>query len=718
MASLRADFVSGLTVALVLVPQSMAYAQLADLPAYYGLYAAFLPPLIAAMFGSSYQLATGPVAIVSLMTSTALAPLATAGSEAFIAYAILLALLVGLFQFLLGVLRLGMVVNFLSHPVVNGFTNAGALIIATSQLSKLFGVDVDKAEHHYQTVYNVVVAAIHHTHWPTLGLAVLAFSTMIILKRVNPRIPNVLVAVLITTVISWIFGFENNRTTSIEYIHSTEIHELTEEYNETLMTVDSLMVRRIQLGEEVKEAEHLHGSHSVEAIELHAHVAELDVILERLRHRASEFRSELREFRLALVHMEDGGIHYIPPDEVTESSNVEGRSWGIKIRSRQLDTANITMVGGGAVVGVIPSGLPRIALPRINLSIMIELIPMAIIISLLGFMEAISIAKAMAARTGQRLDPNQELIGQGLGNMIGCLGQSYPVSGSFSRSAVNLQAGAVTGLSNAFSSLVVVLTLLFFTPLLYHLPQSVLASVIMVAVIGLVNVSGFIHAWKAQKYDGFISVLTFVCTLYFAPHLDRGIMIGVILSLALYLLRNMKPQMAVLSKTPDGHFHNADRWGLKKCKHMSVLRFNNSLFFANVNYLEDEILEEVSAMPEMKHLLIVGNGMNELDASGEVLLSQLVTRLREAGHDVSFSGLNDHVIDVMKRTHLYEKIGEDHFFHSIGQAVDTIHQGKCLVDKDCKCPLIHPTYQAFEVADNIKNGSKMRNKFLRLTKQK
>ncbi len=210
MRELRTDLVAGLTVALVLIPQSMAYAQLAGLPPYYGLYASFLPPMMAALFGSSRQLATGPVAIVSLMTYASLAPLATAGSEAFIAYAILLALMVGVFQLGLGVFRLGLVVNFLSHPVVNGFTNAAALIIASSQLSKLFGVYVDTAEHHYETIYRVVQAAFHYTHWPTFVLGALAFAIMYGLKRILPRVPNVLVAVAVTTLISWAIGFEHN----------------------------------------------------------------------------------------------------------------------------------------------------------------------------------------------------------------------------------------------------------------------------------------------------------------------------------------------------------------------------------------------------------------------------------------------------------------------------------------------------------------------------
>jgi len=337
----------------------------------------------------------------------------------------------------------------------------------------------------------------------------------------------------------------------------------------------------------------------------------------------------------------------------------------------------------------------------LDFSVVLGLFSMGAIISLLGFMEAISIAKAMAARTGQRLDPNQELIGQGLANVVSAVTHGYPVSGSFSRSAVNFQAGAVTGLSSAFASLVVMITLLFWTPLLYHLPQSVLAAIIMMAVIGLLNLAGFIHAWKAQRYDGVISVITFASTLWFAPHLDRGIMIGVVLSLGLYLFRTMQPQIATLSKTPDGQYRDARRRGLETCRHVAVIRFNSALFFANVSYLEDVILEVVASTPELKHVLIVGNGINELDASGEVLLSRAVTRLRQRGVDISFSGLNDSVIDVLQRTHLYEKIGEEHFFGSVAEAVEKIHHGSCLKSPDYRCPLIHPKFKSFPVAREL-----------------
>ena len=375
-------------------------------------------------------------------------------------------------------------------------------------------------------------------------------------------------------------------------------------------------------------------------------------------------------------------IGHLKPD-----LDFEKRIWRLKVGNNELDTSSLTFIGGGAVVGTIPRGLPGMKIPHFDFKIMLDLFPMAIIITLLGFMEAISIAKAMAARTGQRLDPNQELIGQGMSNIIGCFGQSYAVSGSFSRSAVNLQAGAFSGLSNVISSLFVMITLLFFTPLLYYLPQSVLAAIIIMAVIGLINIRGFVHSWKAQHYDGAISIITFIFTLAFAPHLDKGIIIGVALSLILYLLRGMRPTIAMLSKHPDGTFRNQARFNLKQCRHIAVIRYHGSLYFANVNYLEKQVLDEVAAMPDLKHVLIVGNGINELDASGEDMLSHLIDRLREAGYDLSISGLNDHVIDTMKRTFLYYKIGEDHLFRNATRAIDAIHAEAHKGSDESPCPL-------------------------------
>ncbi|MCG2722379.1 MAG: hypothetical protein L6290_10245, partial [Thermodesulfovibrionales bacterium] len=493
---LKADGIAGLTVALVLIPQSMAYAQLAGLPSYYGLYAAFLPPMVAALFGSSRQLATGPVAVVSLMTSASLSPLATQGSESYIGYAILLALIVGLFQFLLGVLRLGLVVNFLSHPVVNGFTNAAALIIATSQLSKMFGVTVDNAEHHYETITRVVQAAIHYTHWPTLIMGIGAFAIMFILKKISPKIPNVLVAVAITTVIAWAIGFEHNATVDIARIGSPKAKELIANFNRSHEEISALAKQRTEI---TTQLETLKGSKDkIPFLNMKLNEEVINTQMEELKEKNGSQRSEIRDLLFSGVKQPDGSLTFYLKDEVPQGAVTDDRVWRIRAGNKPIDESSLQMKGGGAVVGKIPEGLPSFTIPAITVKNIIQLLPYAIIISLLGFMEAISIAKALAGKTGQRLDPNQELIGQGLSNILGSVGKSYPVSGSFSRSAVNFQAGGLTGLSSVFTSLTVVIVLLFFTPLLYHLPQSVLAAVIMMAVIGLLNVSGFIHAWKAQ----------------------------------------------------------------------------------------------------------------------------------------------------------------------------------------------------------------------------
>ncbi|MFH1739109.1 MAG: SulP family inorganic anion transporter [bacterium] len=695
-ANLRADFIAGLTVALVLIPQSMAYAQLAGLPVYYGLYAAFLPPMIAGLFGSSRQLATGPVAVVSLMTAAGLEPLATAGSPGFISYAIFLALLVGIFQFALGVLRLGIIVNFLSHPVVNGFTNAAALIIATSQLSKLFGVYVDNAEYHYETVYRVVKSAVNYTHWPSFGLAVLAFLIMIILKRVNPRIPNVLVAVVITTLISWATGFEQTRTVDLSMMQSPKVRRSIEQFNAANKHIAESASARADLSPTIREAERKYGAHSPNVIELRHQVSMLNIEIEEQKEQAARLRAELRSFLFESTVDSNGNAAFFRFGETPSEQQGDGTVWRLKVGNRALDESALLFLSGGSVVGKVPSGLPKLALPRIDLSVFSQIFSIAVIISLLGFMEAISIAKAMAAKTGQRLDPNQELIGQGLANIFGSFGQSYPASGSFSRSAVNIQAGAGSGMSSVFTSCLVVIVLLFFTPLLYHLPESVLAAIIMMAVVGLVNVGGIVRAWRAQKYDGMVAIVSFVFTLAFAPHLDKGIIIGVLLSLGISLFRHMRPDIAMLSKHPDGSFRNSVRWGLKQCRYIAVIRFNGSLFFATTNYLEDQILDRVAAMNELKHILIVGNAINELDASGEEMLSSLIDKVQHGGYEISFSGLNDAIIDVMKRTHLYERIGEDHMFRNVYTALQAIHAKAHKNSQEKVCPLLAPCYEENE----------------------
>ncbi|KJR98459.1 MAG: DNA repair protein [Desulfobulbaceae bacterium BRH_c16a] len=690
--SFRADFISGLTVALVLIPQSMAYAQLAGMPSYYGLYAAFLPPMVAALFGSSRQLATGPVAVVSLMTAASLAPLATAGSGGYIAYAMVLSFLVGLFQFLLGVLRLGLVVNFLSHPVVNGFTNAAAIIIATSQMAKIFGVSVDNAEHHYETIIEVCKAAAHYTHWPTFFFGVGSFTLMFVMKKVTPKIPNVLVAVVLSTVIAWATGYKHDTKAGIADIQSPSTKELIAEFNEAVAAVPALAEERTALNLSLEEAQKALDSKAILDAQHEANLIQLQIV--EMEERSAKIRKELREQLFAGVPQDNGSYLFYLQQELPAGAEDDGRVWRIKVGNRVLNTDELTMMGGGAVVAEIPKGLPALSMPTFDLRIMSHLLPSAIIISLLGFMEAISIAKAMAAKTGQRLDPNQELIGQGLANLVGSMSSAYPASGSFSRSAVNLQAGAVTGLSSLFTSMTVVIVLLFFTPLLYHLPQAVLAAVIMMAVIGLINASGFLHAWKAKKYDGAISIFSFIMTLVFAPHLDKGIMIGVVLSLAVFLYKSMRPNVSTLSRFADDSLKNAVVHGLRECQHIDMIRFEGPLFFANASFLEDQITERMLKKKSLKHIVIVANGMNDIDASGEEVLSLVVSTVRSAGLDISFSGVNESVMEVLERTHLIEKIGRDHIYSTMEKAICAVHESAHRKSEESQCPLTNVCYIA------------------------
>jgi MFS superfamily sulfate permease-like transporter len=345
------------------------------------------------------------------------------------------------------------------------------------------------------------------------------------------------------------------------------------------------------------------------------------------------------------------------------------------------------MTGGGEVVGKIPRGLPSLSMPEIDYHILRQLLPFAVIIALLGFMEAISVAKAMAAITGQRLDPNRELVGQGLANICGAVAKSYPTSGSFSRSAVNLQSGSISGLSGVFTSLIVVLALLFFTPFLYHLPQSVLAAIIMMAVVGLFNVRGFIHAWTAQWYDGVISIITFVATLVFAPHLEWAILVGVILSIIVFLYKSMRPKVVDLSLGTDKVLHDCVASGLEECRYIDVVRFDGPLFFVNTSYLKDQIRNRRRTKKELKHIIISASGINDIDASGEEALSLTIERVRSAGIDISFSGVNRSVLNVLKRTHLIVKIGVDHIYPTVEEAISAVHDETHQGGEEKNCPL-------------------------------
>ena len=692
----RIDFLAGITVALVLIPQCMAYAQLAGLPAYYGLYAAFMPPLVGALFGSSRQLATGPVAVVSLMTSATLSPLATAGSAEFIAYALLLTCIVGIFQLSLGILRLGLVVNFLSHPVVNGFTNAAAIIIATSQLSKFFGDDVVEAEHHYETMVRVFKAAVDYTHFPTLCYGVGAVILMVVLKRIDRRIPNVLVAVVITTLISYFTGYNKDVQVDIATIKVPELQQKLDAFNAVVNNMATLGAERktltLKLDEEVsaQKAQGQSGK-SPESINLQAQIQILSMKMDEEKEALEGMQMSLRTLKFEGVKNDDKTYTFYDKGAAPSGAVLSGRTWRLKIGNTPINLTKLRVMGGGAVVGKIPEGLPKFTLPVVSARAVVKLLPTAVIITLLGFMEAIAIAKAIAAQTGQTLDPNQELIGQGLANLVGSFSSSYPVSGSFSRSAVNFQAGATSGVSSVVTSIVVVITLIFFTPLLYHLPQAVLAAIIMMAVIGLINVKGFIHAWKAQWYDGAISILTFAVTLYFAPHLDNGIFLGVLLSMTVFLYKSMRPVVASLSMNEENVLSSAETDRLKGCRHICVLRFDGAVFFANASYLDEQVLKFRSERNELRYVLLDARGINDVDASGEEALDLLCKRMRSAGLGFAMCGVKGQVMKVMTRTGLINKIGKGNIYADSRAAVSAltkkVHEESGLSQACDNCPL-------------------------------
>jgi len=375
-------------------------------------------------------------------------------------------------------------------------------------------------------------------------------------------------------------------------------------------------------------------------------------------------------FLRANTKAQESGKLY-PLDAVPAGVEADGYKWHI----RKIEKGEVHIVAGGDVVGKIPPGLPAFRLPKMSLDTIMQLLSAALIIALVAFMESVSMAKALAAKTKQRLSPNQELIGQGLANVGGAFFQAYPASGSFTGSAINLQAGAKTGFAMVFNGLFVAVSLLFLTPYLYNLPKATLAVIILLAVTGLITPKALKHTWQASKSDGIVALTTFVVTLLAAPHLDKGIMIGAALAIILYLYRTMKPRVAILGRHSDGTLRDTKMYpDLPTSPHLIALRYDGSLYFANIAYFEDSVLEAVANNPEAKYLLVVGDAINQLDASGEEVVHHLVERLRESGVELVFSGLKRQILDVMHATGLYELIGERNFYVTEDWAIADIYE--------------------------------------------
>jgi SulP family sulfate permease len=667
---LRADVMAGITGALVLVPKAMAYAQLSGLPVYFGLYTAFVPAILGALWGSSRQLATGPVAIISLMTAAALTPLAVPFSEEYIGLALLLTLMVGLIQLSLGALKLGTIVNFVSHPVILGFMNAAAIIIGLSQLDLLLGIPKGRSESFLNDIWEMM-SFLPQTHLPTLAMSVFALALMLVMKKIKILAkPSVLIAVVITTLVSYAIGFAHKTSGAPDTIADPAARALVASYADTQKRVDTIkteVTAKLSQLRELEKAKDARGAtdlkYQIDLMNLEASGLEKQN-KERLQYiRQLNFaRADAPEGQSATLYLEGG---------VPAGVKTDGHHWHIK----KIENGQMNLTGGGDVVGNIPAGLPSFRMPTLSLDAFMQMFSAALIISLVAFMESISMAKALAAQSKQRINPNQELIGQGVANMGGAFFQAYPATGSFTGSAINMQAGAKTGFAMVFNGLFVAVTLLFLTPYLYHLPKATLGVIILLAVTGLVTPAAIKHAWKANKADGIVAGVTFVVTLIAAPHLDKGILIGAALALALYLYRTMKPRVAQLGRYSDGTLRDVKvNPDLPTSEHVVAMRFDGQLYFANVSYFEDTILEAVAAHPKAKYVLVVGDGINNLDATGEEVIKHLRERLHGNGVTLVFSGLKRQVLDVMRNTGLFDEIGQKHIFANEDQALAAIYE--------------------------------------------
>jgi anti-anti-sigma factor len=682
-SALKADALAGFTVALVLVPQSMANAQLAGLPAWHGLYAAVLPCIVGGIWGSSRQMVTGIGAVICILASTALQYFPIESPQDYIAYMALLTFLVGVFQLLFGALRLGMVVNFLSLPVLTGFTNAAAIIIAASQVGKLFGVQVESSGSSLFTFLDTLSAAWNNAHLSSILMAGAALLVLLLCPRVSRRLPPVLTAVVVCTLLSWAVDFEKRQYVPLDRIRSPEVVNLLKELNADMDTVRG-MTRSVaalegELSTKQRDAE--------AELTLNFLIQEKGLYLEKAAREASIARNRLRRMTFIAVEGKDGGKDFYLATQTPPPGKGDGLTWRILPGRGSVDLSALRLSAGGEVVGAIPAGLPELHMPGFSWSAIFILLPKALIISLVCFAESIAIAKNAARMRNYRIDANQELVGQGLANIAGAFSLTSPVSGSFSSSAVNLAARARTGMSCVFAGLAALVSLLFFTPALYYLPQPVLAVIVMRAVVGLLHLEQVRRQWIARWQDGVIAIITFACTLGFAPHLDYGIAVGVVLSMAWYFYLSMNPRIAILSNGPDNTLRDAKVFQLEECRHIAIVHFQGPLFFGNCGMLEEYILKRLETDNEVRHIHLVCTGITSIDASGEDTLATLVEQSHAHRVEMSFSGVVGSVADVLERTGVLHMVGLENLFLTPREAICAVFS-RIQHEIECEgCPL-------------------------------
>lgn len=553
-STLTNDILAAVIVTIMLIPQSLAYAMLAGLPPEVGLYASILPLVAYAIFGTSRTLAVGPVAVVSLMTATAVGEIAAQGSEAYLVAATLLALISGIMLVAMGLFRLGFVANFLSHPVISGFITASGLLIAAGQVRHLLGVP--SGGHTLPEVVASLAENLQATSFPTLaiGLGVLAFLYFVRLK-LKPLLLN-------------------------RGISPRLVDIATKAGPVLAVAVTILAATWLNLGE-----------------------------------------------------------------------------------------------AGVPLVGAIPQGLPMPTLPIVDLEMIRALAAPALLISLIGFVESVSVAQTLAAKRRQRIVPDQELIGLGAANIASGISAGYPVTGGFARSVVNFDAGAETPAAGIYTAIGIALATLFLTPLLANLPQATLAATIIVAVLSLVDLPAVRRVWSYSKADFSAMAATIVGTLFLG--VEIGVVLGVLLSMLLHLYRTSRPHMAVVGQVPGTeHFRNVDRHQVITSPEVLSLRVDESLYFANTRYLEDRIAELVADRPTLKHVVLMCSAVNDIDASALESLEEINHRLQDADITLHLSEVKGPVMDRLRRSPFLDDLSGKVFLSQY-EAIGELTAGSC-----------------------------------------
>ncbi|WP_126456764.1 SulP family inorganic anion transporter [Sulfuriflexus mobilis] len=536
--TLRADFMAGVTGAVIVLPQGVAFATIAGLPPQYGLYTAMVTPIIAALFGSSRHLISGPTTAISIVIFASVSRHAMPGTEEFITLALTMTFLAGIYQLAFGLARMGMLVNFVSHTVVMGFTAGAAILIVTSQMKNVLGIEVPRGESFAHTWVNIA-ESINSINIMILAVAMITLVTAIVVKRLYPKLPHLLIG-LITGAFA-----------------------------------------AIALGGEAS------------------------------------------------------GITFI---------------------------------------GQIPSQLPPFSLPDFSISTIREMAPEAFAVALLGLIEAVSISRSVATKSHQRIDGNQEFVGQGLSNIVGSFFSSYAGSGSFTRSGINYQAGAETPMSAIFAAVLLMAAVLLIAPLTAYLPVAAMGGVILLVAYGLVDFHHIESTVRKNRSETMILVVTFLSTLFL--ELEFAIYLGVLLSILIFLARTSKPEMTVLApdpQSPTRKFISVDTKPISECPQIKFIRIDRSIYFGSLNYIQCK-LGLIADKEGIKNIVIDASKVNYIDAAGAEMLVMENERLRKKGGGLYFYGLESNVWEFLAQGKYIKSIGSNAFFDHKSKAVAFIYK--------------------------------------------